>query len=184
MRYPKEVVLKNKEEAVIRPLEKEDEPLLRRFYAEIPEEDRWFMRYDVMDPRVIRKWIDAIGGGTVFSIVAVTAGNISAHGSLHISAFGSTSHIGRFRVMVVPAYRHQRLGTWLILDLIQLAMDKGMQEVRADFVKGVEDAAIDAAYKFDFFEKAVLKNYVKDLNGNRHDLLIMAKRLHKGWGDF
>lgn len=184
MRYPKEVVLKNKKEALIRPLEGEDEPLLRRFYAEIPEEDRWFMRHDVMDPAVISKWIRALDQGGVYSIVAVSDGRITAHGSLHISNYGATRHIGRFRIMVSPEYRHQRLGTWLILDLIQLAMDKGVREVRADFVKDVEDAAIEAAFKFDFFEKAVLKNYVRDLKGRRHDLLIMTKRLHKDWGDF
>ena len=60
MRYPKEVVLKDGKEAVIRPLEKGHEDLLRRFYAGIPEEDRWFLHYDVMDPKVIRKWIDGI----------------------------------------------------------------------------------------------------------------------------
>ena len=33
MRYPKEVVLKDKTEAIIRPLEKKDEPKLRELYA-------------------------------------------------------------------------------------------------------------------------------------------------------
>ena len=60
MRYPKEVVLKEGKEAVIRPLEKQDEGLLGQFYAELPDSDRWFMRYDVLDSKVVRKWIDGV----------------------------------------------------------------------------------------------------------------------------
>jgi ABC-type thiamine transport system substrate-binding protein len=86
--------------------------------------------------------------------------------------------------MILPQYRHIRLGTWMLLDLIQLGMDKGLEELRADLVVGVEDPAIEAAQKMDFFQRGVLKNYVKDSCGNFHDLVILTKRLHKNWGDF
>lgn len=184
MRYPKEVVLKEGHEAVIRPLQPDDQDLLRQFYAAIPANDRWFMRHDVMDPAVIVKWMEDMQRGKVFAIVAVFEKRIVGHASLHLRRFGSTRHIGRFRLMVLPEFRYKRLGTWLLLDLIQAAMDKGVSEVRADFVMGIEDAAIEAAHKFDFFEKAILRDYVKDPQGNCHDLLIMVKRLHKNWGDF
>lgn len=184
MRYPKEIVLKEGQEAIIRLLQMDDRELLCRFYAGIPEADRWFMRQDVRDPAVVDKWMDDIDKGKVSSIVALSQGRIVGHASLHMREFGSTRHIGRFRLMVLPEFRYKRLGTWLLLDLIQLAMDKGLSEVRSDFVVGIEEAAIEAARKFDFFEKSVLKHYVKDQQGNRHDLLIMIKRLHKNWGDF
>jgi L-amino acid N-acyltransferase YncA len=86
--------------------------------------------------------------------------------------------------MVLPEFRHKRLGTWMLLDLIRLAMDKGLTELRADFVVGIEDAAIESAIKLDFFKKAVLENYVKDPKGTRHNIVIMIKQLHKDWGDF
>ncbi len=88
MRYPKEVVLKEGKEAVIRMLEKQDEALLAQFYAELPDPDRWFMRYNVLDLKVMRKWIDGIGSGTVFSIVAVAEDKIVGHASLHLRGFG------------------------------------------------------------------------------------------------
>jgi GNAT superfamily N-acetyltransferase len=184
MRYPKEIVLKDGQEAVIRHLEKGDKAALREFYARIPESDRWYMRYDVRDPSVIRKWIDSVDLGTVYSIAALTEGYIIAHASLHLRGFGSTAHVGRLRIMVLPEYRHKRLGTWMLLDLIQLAMDKGLSEIRADFVSGIEDAAIESAVKLDFFKRAVLEDYVKDPDGHRHDMIVMIKRLHKDWGDF
>lgn len=184
MRYPKEVVLKEGQEALIRPLRKTDEEQLRLFYQGIPEADRWFLRRDVLDPAVIRKWLDDIEKGKLFSIVALADERIVGHAGLRLRGYGATRHIGRFRLMVLPEFRYKRLGTWLLLDLIQAAMDQELEEVRSDFVVGIEDAAIEAATKFDFFEKAVLKDYFKDQQGNRHDLLIMIKRLHKRWGDY
>lgn len=184
MRYPKEVVLKENKEAVIRPLEKCDEALLRQFYLELPDSDRWFMRYDVLDPKVIMKWIDNIGLASVFSMVALSKDRIVGHASLHKREFGCTRHIGKIRIVILPEYRHIRLGTWMMLDIIQLGMDKGLEELRADLISGIEDAAIEAALKLDFFERTIIRNYVRDTSGNLHNLVIMTKRLHKNWGDY
>jgi GNAT superfamily N-acetyltransferase len=184
MRYPKEVVLKQGTEASIRPLEKDDEELLKRFYLELPERDRWYMKYDVSNPDVIHKWIDGIGGDSVFSTIALCENRIVGHSSLHKRDFGSTKHVGRLRIMVAPEYQRKRLGTWMLVDTIQYAMDLGLEMLRADFTMGVENTAIEAAYKLDFFQEAVLRDYVRDQRGYRYDLLIMIKRLHKDWGDF
>jgi ABC-type thiamine transport system substrate-binding protein len=59
-----------------------------------------------------------------------------------------------------------------------------LDDIRADFVVGIEDAAIEAARKLDFFKVAVLPEYVKSPRGTRYDLQIMIKRLHRNWGDF
>ena len=184
MNYPKEVVLKDGTEAIIRSLEKNDEKRLRQFFGKIPESDRWYMKYDVMDPKVLREWFDKLGTGRVFATVALSGERIIGHASLHLQEFGCTKHVGRLRVMVMPEYRQKRLGTWMLLNLIRLAMDKGLEELRADFVVGIEDAAIDAAYKMDFFKKAVLEGYVQGTQGERYDLMIMTKRLHRDWSDF
>ena len=184
MRYPKECVLKECVEAVIRPLEPGDRPLLEAFYNRIPESDRWFMNYDVMDPVVMDTWFDAVEKGSVCSILALCNETVVGQGSLYLRGFGATRHVGRFRIVVLPEYRQMRLGTWLLLDLIQLAMDQGLEMLRADLVAGVEDGAIEAVKKFDFFKFAELKEYMKDIQGNRQDLVIMVKRLHKEWSDF
>lgn len=182
MRYPKEVVMKDGTEAVIRPLEKRDESALVQFYAGLPAQDRWFMRYDVNDPVIIRSWID--DSAKIFSIVAVVDGDIVAHARLHMREAGCYHHMGRLRILVQPAYRSKRLGTWMLLDLIQFAMDKGLQELRADFVLEHERTAIDTAYKLDFFRKAILEEFIEGPDGKRHDMMIMTKRLHRNWGDF
>ena len=182
MRYPKEVVLKNCTEVSIRPLVPNDEQALREFYNLVSEEDRWYMRLDVMDPAVINGWIE--GRDDVLSIIAECDTRIIAHARLHIHRFGCYQHQGRMRIIVLPEFRQKRLGSWMLLDMIHLAMEKGLRELRADFVVGVEDAAIETAFKLDFFKKAILEDFVIDPQGQLHNLLIMTKRLHKDWGDF
>jgi L-amino acid N-acyltransferase YncA len=182
VRYPKEIVLKDRTEVTIRPLEEKDEQALAQFYRLVSEEDRWYMRFDVMDPVVIRSWAE--GREEVFSIIAEAGGDLVAHARLHTHKFGCYHHQGRLRIIVLPEFRYKRLGSWMLLDLIHLALEKGLRELRADFVVGVEDGAIETAYKLDFFKKAVLEDFVIDRQGQLHDLLIMTKRLHKDWGDF
>ncbi len=184
MRYPKECVLKECKEAIIRPFDEGDKALLEQFYKSIPKEDRWFMNYNAMDRKVMEKWYDGVEKGAVSSIVAICEETIVGQGSLYIRDFGATSHVGRFRIVVLPKFRQKRLGTWLLLDLIQLAMDKGLEMLRTDLVCGVEDAAIEAVQKFDFFKRAELTDYVRDINGARHDIVIMIKNLHKVWSDY
>ena len=184
MRYPKEVVLKNGSEAIIRPLESDDQEHLRQFYRHIPESDRWYIRLDVTQPDVIRKWVAAAGSDRIFSVVALANGEIVGHARLTTMGFGATRHIGRLRIMVAPDFRQLRLGTWMLLDLIQSAMDRGLEELRADFVADVEAGAIEAARKLDFFKRAVLEDYIRGPGGETYDMWIMTKTLHKTWADF
>ena len=184
IRYPKEVVLKDGQDANIRAVEAADEAALRQFYTNVPEADRWYMKADPMQPDTIKNWMRSQEAGGLFAIVAVAGEQIVAHARLLMRTFGATRHVGRLRIMVAPAYRHKRLGTWMLLDLIRLAMDKGLRDLRSDFVVGIEDAAIEAAHKLDFFKTALFPEYIRDPQGRRHDLQIMIKRLHKDWSDF
>jgi len=184
VRYPKECVLKDCREVVIRPLKADEAEALRNFYMAIPEQDRWYMRYNVKEPQVLEKWFSNIGLGLVESVVACCDDKIVGHGSLHLRGFGCSQHVGRFRIIVAPQFRQQRLGTWLLLDLVQLAMDKGLALLRTDLVVGPEDAAVEACQKFDFFKCATLPDYARDPHGSLHDMVIMVKHLHRGYSDF
>jgi GNAT superfamily N-acetyltransferase len=184
--YPKAIVTKDGTPVLLRPLKPDDEARLRAFFSRIPREELWFRREDVQDPQVIRQWIERLNCDRVLSMVAVkeTDGAIIANLSLHRRPFGCLSHIGHIRILVDPAHRSQRLGTWMLLDMVKMAADMGVEKLVSEFVAGVEEAAILAAQKMDFFKEAVLHDYVKDLAGKLHDLIIMIKTLHREWSDF
>lgn len=185
MKYPKDVILKNSKHVQIRPYSPEDEENLKRFYMSIPEKERWFIPYDMMKPEMQCEWSEHGGKECLYSIIATSEDQIIAHGNLHEGAEGPyTRHVGKLRLKVSPSFRGQRLGTWMVLDLIKLAIERGLLDLRIDLIMGIDATVIDGLYKLDFFQRATLEDYAIDSEGNRHDMIVMMKRLHKDYGDF
>ncbi|MBI5252736.1 MAG: GNAT family N-acetyltransferase [Desulfomonile tiedjei] len=184
--YPKEIMTKDGTPILLRPLVPEDEQCLADFFSRIPENERWFLREDLADPAVISQWIQNLDYNRIVPIVAVRQedGAIIGNVRLHRRPADCLRHIAHLRIMVDPEYRQQRIGTWMLLDTIKLAMNMGIETLVAEFVEGVEDAARNAAHKLDFFQQAVLKDYVKDRQGKYRDLIIMTKTLQRDWSDF
>jgi L-amino acid N-acyltransferase YncA len=184
--YPKEIVIKDGTPVVIRPATKEDEQALNEFFSRIPQDERWFLRDDLADPVDLRRWIEQLDYNKVIPLVAVNQqdGAIIAEVRLHRRLARCLRHVAHLRIGVDPTYRNQRLGTWMLIDVIKLAMDLGLDKLLAEFVQGAEEAAIHAARRLDFFEHAIIRDYCKDVKGNYHDLLIMVKTLHSDWCDF
>lgn len=117
------------------------------------------------------------------SILAVLGGQIIAHATLLRKYYGAKSHIGNIRISVDPSFRGKHLATWMLLDLINLAMAMGLETLIMHLVEDRDAALIRSVRKLEFFEKAVLKDYAKDREGNPHNLVIMVKRLHRLWDD-
>lgn len=184
--YPKEIMSKDGTPVLIRPLVKEDEQGFMEFFSRIPEEDRWFLRDNVADPQIMREWIRKLDYDRVLPLVAVKEedGTIIANVRLHRRAAECLAHIAHLRIAVASEYRNQRIGSWMLLDALKLAMSMGIEKLVAEFVAGVEEAAMHAALRLDFFEQAVLKDYVKDRQGAYRDLIIMVKTMHREWSDF
>jgi ribosomal protein S18 acetylase RimI-like enzyme len=185
VQYPKDVVLKNKKRVVIRPYETADERRLRQFYGSFPEKERWFIPFDMMNPVLQCQWSETTGRECIYSIVAFCEEQLVAHTNLHVGGKGShTRHVGRLLIKVLPDFRQQRLGTWMLLDLIKLAMEKELRDLRVDLIIGIDDMAIEGLRRFDFIKQAVLNEYAMDADGKRYDMLIMSKRLYRDFGDF
>ncbi len=184
--YPKEIMSKDGTPVLIRPLVKDDEQGLMAFFSRIPEEERWFLRDNIADPDIMRDWIRKLDFKRVLPLVAVREedNTIIANIRLHRRPSECLAHIAHLRIAVDPAYRNQRIGSWMLLDAVKLAMSMGIEKLVAEFVADVEDAAMHAAHKMDFFEQAILKDYVKDRRGAYRDLIIMVKTVHRDWSDF
>lgn len=183
-RYPKEVVLKDCQEAILRTVEPGDEEELARFYGAMRSSLRWLLKEDPTRLEVVRKWIENQELGKAFSIVAVIDDRIVGHASLLVRRYGARKHVARMRVMVAPDCRSKGLGTWMVFDLTKRAMEMGMEKLRADFVAGIEDRAIAGLKKLGFVKEATLNDYIRDQDGKYYDYHIMIKDLQQGWSDF
>jgi acetyltransferase len=184
--YPKAIVTKDGTSVLLRPATKDDEQRLSKFFSRIPAEERWFLREKLTDPDLLTKWLEGVDYESLVPIIAVRedTGEIIANVRLYRSTSASMRHVAHMRVMVLPDYRHLKVGSWMILDTIKLAMDLGIEKLVGEFVGEKEEPAMNAARKMAFQQEAVLKGYVRDLQGVDRDLIIMVKNLRNEWSDF
>ena len=175
--YPKEVILKDGTGVTLRPLQEGDEDLLFKMYGRLSEDDRWFLNHDVAHFELIKTWVKNRDLNRVLSIVAVLEGRIIAHATLIMKYYGAKSHIGKIRISVDPSFREKYLGTWMLFDLINLAMALRLEILVMRLVEGRDSSIMRSIKKLNFSKEATLKDYVQDRNGNHYDLAIMVKRL-------
>jgi ribosomal protein S18 acetylase RimI-like enzyme len=175
--YPKEVILKDGTGVTLRPLKDGDEDALFKMFRRLSVDDLWFLNHDVSDPGMIAEWINNLDPNRVISIVALMEGRIVGNAVLMMKRYGAKSHIGKVRISVDPGFRDRRLGTWMLLDLVNLSMTMGLQMLVMRLVQDRDASIINSVRKLDFIEEAVLKNYLIGGGGQTHNLVIMTKRL-------
>jgi ribosomal protein S18 acetylase RimI-like enzyme len=174
--YPKSTELKDGGQLTIRPLRKEDEKALHKYFLRLPPEDRMCLRDDVTDPKVIESWILDLDYDHVLPLVALDGDQIVANATLQFNPIGWTKHQGEIRITCDPEYREKGLATILIENLTLIAADFGLEQLTAEMAP-----ALDEAYflfeKLGFKEAAVLKGFIKDFQGRHQDLVLMVKNI-------
>jgi L-amino acid N-acyltransferase YncA len=175
--YPTVYLTSDGAQMTIRPMVPEDEAALLDFFRSIPPEDRFYLKEDVTDPKIIARWAQTLDYSRVLPLLAFLDGRIVGDGTLHHRRAGARQHIGEVRVVVAPAYRNRGVGRGLLHKLIDIAGDKGLKTLMFEVVADTEPAARHTAQVLGFVPVALLQAHVHDLGGASHDLLIMERRL-------
>ena len=172
-RFPKPAKLDEGTRIILRPLIPQDEPALIEFFHSIPDEDISYLRDDIKDTQVIKKWCQSLDYEVTLPLIADLKGKIIGDATLHQEKRGWKSHIGTVRVVIHPDYRGKGLATLLVGELVGVALDIGLVKLDAEFM--AEQARPIAVFeKLGFVNMAVLPQHVKDLKGESHDLVIMV----------
>jgi acetyltransferase len=174
--YPKSEFLKDGSRITIRPLRKEDEKILHEYFLRLPLEDRMCLKDDVTDPKVIESWIYDLDYDVILPLVTLNDNHIVANGTLQLDPVGWTKHQGEIRITCDPNYRKKGLATILIENLMQIAVDFGLEQLTAEIAPELDEAYF-LFEKLGFQEAAVLKDFIKDLEGNYQDLVLMIKNI-------
>jgi L-amino acid N-acyltransferase YncA len=174
--YPQTVQLKQGLACDFRPLTPEDEPALFAFFQAIPEQERMFIKHRVCDPEVIQRWCEEIDLGRNFPLLATGDGMILGVATLHQQLGGWKTHIGRVSVLVRPDYRGRGLARTMVSEIVSLARNLALEKVEAEFI-GEQEAAIHMFAFMGFSNLVRLPHYVKDLQGTRHDYILMGQDL-------
>ena len=175
--YPKTVLLKDGAPVTLRTLVEEDGSRLLNFFKRIPEQERFYLKEDVTSPEVIQSWTTELDFSRVVPIVALAgddAGDdIVADGTLHRSRALARSGVGELRIVVDPSFREVGLGRRLIRELLDVALDLGLNTATFELVAKHEDLAIAAARSLGFQVVATLKDRIRDLWGDYQDLIVL-----------
>ena len=182
--YPKELILNDGTGVTLRPLADGDQDALFKMFHRFPKEELWFLNQDVNDPDLIDGWVRNLNPKRVVSIIALLEGRVIANAVLMMKDYGAKKHIGKIRIAVDPAMREKRLGTWMLLDLINMAVAIGLEILVMRLIEDRDIAVIQGVKKLDFVERAVFKDHVLDMEENPHNLVILTKRLQIRWDDF
>lgn len=184
--FRKHIRLKDNSSILVRPLSPRDEKCLLSFFSQIPDNEKWFLRDETANPEALSSWVTRLNYDKIFPLVAINESDnsIAANIQLHRPEAECLRHIGHIRIMVHPDYRRKSLGPLMMQNLVQIAMNLGVEKLAAELVTEVQEAAIKAATRLDFKEQARLRGYVKGRDGEYHDLIIMVKTLQDDWDDF
>ena len=175
-RYPKSIQLRDGTSVTIRPMVSNDERSLLSFFRAIPPEDRLFLKDDVSKADVISTWCRNLDYERILPIVAEAKGELVADATLHRRQTGWMRHVARVRVVIAPAYRGKGLGTVLINELIAIAEETDLEKMEVQLMVD-QDTAISAFRSLNFSPVAVFPEYVKDISGKRHDLMVLVRDL-------
>jgi RimJ/RimL family protein N-acetyltransferase len=165
---------------VVRQLVIEDLEKSRDFFKSLTLEDRLYLRVDVLDEAVVEKRIKNSGLSRIQRIVAEIDGQIVADAGFERRTHGWERHLADFRLIVAPQFRRKGLGMIMAEELYELAVKENVEEMVARFM--VPQTAVRKIFeRLGFEDDVVLKDFVKDINGQKQDLVIMRGTLDHLW---
>jgi L-amino acid N-acyltransferase YncA len=173
-RYPKTMTVDDGTSVQIRPLQPSDEGALWRFFQSVPYEDRHWLREDVSNHEVVARWIKDLNYDRVFPLIAERNGVIVADATLHRRGFGARSHLGELRIVVAPQYRRKGLAAAMVVELVELADESGLDRIVSEVAVGSEQAALMMAQQLGFEQSAILPEYLIGPDGSHRDLMIVV----------
>lgn len=176
-KYPKEITLQDGFICILKPMTRDDQDALYRFFMSLPEEDRRYLRNDATNRILIEKWCRELNYNKVLPILAVHENRILANATLHRQTFGWGMHIGEIRITVAVDFQQRGLGSLLLEELSGLALKYNLEKICAKVVAS-RTYVIRAFEKNAFVREATLKNFVKVLYGkNYEDIAVLVKDL-------
>lgn len=161
----------------IRELDATDAEALRVFLGRVPEGERRWFKDDVLDPTVVESWVR----DTRARRLVVESGDGLAAYAAVTPGRGWSSHVGELTLIVDPDARRRGIGRSLgrraVADALRAGLRKVVVEVVAD-----QTSAVDMFAGLGFDPEALLRDHVRDRQGQFHDLLILAHPVGETWG--
>ena len=172
--------LKDGTNVIIRLLRLDDLDKLMKFYRGLPIEDRKYLKFDVLNRKVVAKRLKRIETGDDVRIIALLNNEVIASGALELSGEQWSKHQGEIRVIIAHGFQHKGLGTIMIRELYFIAVQKKVELIIARMMRP-QAGAQHVFRRLGFREEMMMPDFVKDIEGGTQDLIVMACNVKDLW---
>lgn len=155
---------------------------LLAFFEELPEGDRTFIKEEVTDPDTVRSWAGDTGpGGRWVAVDAGDDGGEVVTGYLAVRPLpGWSDHVGELRLVVAPSRRGSGLGRELARRGLVEAVASGSSKIVVEVV-AEQGPALALFTDLGFTGEALLRDQIRDRNGELRDLMVLAHHVSDTW---
>jgi ribosomal protein S18 acetylase RimI-like enzyme len=152
---------------------------LLRFFTDLPEGDRTFIREDVTDPEVVRGWAAAGSPGVRRWVALDDGGQVAGYVAV-LRLPGWSDHVGEVRLVVAPGARGAGLGRALARHALVAAVEDGIAKLVVEVV-AEQGAALALFTDLGFTGEALLVDHIRDREGRLRDLMVLAHHVRDTW---
>jgi ribosomal protein S18 acetylase RimI-like enzyme len=175
--YPK-TVQAGARQVRLRLMVAQDGPAILAFARSLPRHDLLFLRRDITQQAAIDRWTRELDDGTSTTLLALAGEEVVGYAALYREPLHWSSHVAEIRIQVAPDLRGQGLGRLLTQEVFALALEAGVEKIVAQMTVD-QDRAIATFESLGFRPEALLRDHVKDKEGQRHDLLVMSHQVEE-----
>jgi len=148
------------------------------FANTLPPHDLLFLQRDIRNPKVVAAWLEQIERGTITSLLAVAGGKIHGCAAIVRDVLSWSPHVGEIRIVVGQSARGGGLGRLLAQDAFAFAVSTGVEKLIARMTPD-QRGAIAVFEEMGFRAEALLRDYVRDAEGTKHDIVILSLEVER-----
>jgi RimJ/RimL family protein N-acetyltransferase len=170
--YPRKVTTEAGE-IEIRLMERADESTTLDFAKNLPAHDLLFLPRNISEPRVLSAWINEIERGAIISLLAIKNAKVVGCGTLVRDPHSWSPHVGEIRMVVSLDVRGQGVGRALLQETFIIALNAGLEKLSVQMTVDQQNA-IALFEGLGFKAEALLRDHVRDVKGNKHDIVVLG----------
>ncbi len=157
-----------------------DEAAVLEFAKALPTHDLLFLPRNISQPKVLSAWINEIERGDIVSLLARKNGAVVGCGTLVKDSLSWSPHVGEIRMVVSLDVRGKGVGRALSQETFALALASGLEKLSVQMTVD-QRAAIALFESLGFKAEALLRDHVRDADGQKHDIVVLGHNVAQVW---
>ncbi len=164
----------------LRLMDSSDGDAVLAFARGLPQHDLLFLRRNITEPDQVETWLQRIEAGVTTSLLLLDEdGTIAGYATVDRNDLPWSQHVAELRVLVGPTLRGRGVGRLLTEEAFRIALGMGVDKVIGQMTVD-QHQAIAVFRSLGFQPEALLRDHVKDRDGNKHDLVILSHDVAAG----